>query len=247
MVPFLFKNMACDVARGHAVVDGCVTTGVSWEHLTGNVLVVSTYDNPTPVMEPPSKPNWAGLPLIGPCVKAWQVLGGGITDNFYDSIMSWEKQVRDNKDSENKALSIVKIPSREIREKRDLPSRFKLKAHTESVNEELWSAGVDLGNKYLKRMEKDRPHHLDLMTREGVSACLMGGACNMIIQAGVLAVLYDYFKERKAKLNATGADVPVERVFTAFTGESAGSINSLFFANLQQLDEADKLHLVMKG
>jgi hypothetical protein len=111
----------------------------------------------------------------------------------------------------------------------------------------LWSAGVDLANKYLKRMEKDNAYHLEMMTRDGVSACLMGGACNMVIQAGILAVLYDYFKERKAKLEAAGIKVPTERVFTAFTGESAGSINSLFFANLQQLDEAGKLHLVMKS
>ena len=73
----------------------------------------------------------------------------------------------------------------------------------------------------------------------------MGGACNMIIQAAILAVLYDYFKERKAKMDAEGAVVPIPRVFTAFTGESAGAVNSLFFANLQQLDEAGKLYLVM--
>ena len=244
MVPFLFKNMPCDIAMGHVAVDGCVTCGVSWEclNLKRNVLVVTTYDNPTSVMEPPSKPNWAGLPVIGPFVKAFQVLGGSITDNFFDSIMSWEKQVEDCKDSKDKALSIIKIPSRKIREERSLPSRFNLKAHTPKVNLELWEAGTEIAEKYLERMDED---HLDLMAMDGVSVCLMGGACNMIIQAAILAVLYDYFKERKTEMDAAGADIPLPRVFTAFTGESAGSINSLFFANLQQLDEAGKLHLVI--
>ena len=251
MVPFLFKDMPCDIAKGHACIDGCATTGCSFEYLTGNVLVVTTYDTPPMVMEPPPKPNWAGVPVVGPCVKAYQHLLGSITDNFYDSIMSWEGQVHKNKDNRKKALSIIKIPSSEIRRKKELPSRFDLKACTRGVSGELWDSGIEIAKKYVERMEAAEAvgdsNHLDLMAQNGVSAGLMGGACNMLIQAGVLAFLYDYFKERKSKLKAAGIKISTERVFTAFTGESAGSINSLFFANLQQLDEAGKLHLVMKS
>jgi hypothetical protein len=251
MVPFLFKDMPCDIAKGHVCIDGCATTGCSFEYLTGNVLVVTTYDNPSMEMDPPSKPNWAGLPIIGPFVKAYQHALGSITDNFYDSIMVWEGQVKKNKNNKEKALSIIKIPSSEIRRKKRLPSRFDLKACTRSISEELWESGIELAKKYVERMEaaekESGSNHLDLMAQNGVSACLMGGACNMLIQAAVLAFLYDYLKERKEKLKAAGTKVPTERVFTAFTGESAGSINSLFFANLQQLDEAGKLHLVMKS
>jgi len=250
-IPILFRtnNFAWppyDKGGGWSTVDGCISSGYAWENCDDDCIVfVATYDFPSKQIPKPPRINWAGLPWIGAIVKAFQVIGGVVNDNCYDDmyiVSEIQKYIASNEAlSKRKVIQNITLGCEQKRKDRGFPERFDFKRHTPKVVEDIFEEGLIWAKEAWKELSA---YQRELMAKKGCTIVGMGGACNGIFQAAVYAFYYEKLKDLKKKLTEEGQQCQT-RVFNLLAGDSCGGINACFFANLQDLDEAGKLHLVV--
>jgi predicted patatin/cPLA2 family phospholipase len=219
-IPFMFycpKYLGCDP------VDGAASSNLPYEYMTDkNIFSFSTLITPTAKKPKPPKINWSRAWMIGPVVRAYKTVMLMLKDKTYDQVAGFLDAPCGH------WRGIVELPCSKIRReagkklgRKKVPTWMQFSEH----DAPLVSALIDGGYSFTKQWIEEggiSEKRLKKLADEGLSLAITGGGADGYIELGGIAALWVILH-----------NINPQPPFNYLAGASAGGINAMFFAWLQ--------------